>query len=98
MPWIGAHVRPSADDVHTMSLLVQPARKRQSYHETYTVPAASTAADGFDRVRKPAVNVCFWIVVIVTGSLHEAPPSVERYTTRSLRLFWVARTTTVPFG
>src|SRR6266568_4575160 len=73
----GDQVRPSVEVVMTISFDVQPVRKRQSCHTTYTLPCGSISAEGRGLVRRfPATP---WVLTeaAVTALLQLAPPLVE---------------------
>ena len=70
-------VVPLLDVLITMSFVVQPARKLQSYHTSYTLPAASTSAPSTSSERMPPAGVCFAIVATLNGPVKLAPPLVD---------------------
>src|SRR5215472_10205895 len=71
------HVIPSAEVLITRSFEEQAARKLQSCHTTYTVPAASTCADGSASVRRLPRTVRGFAEATATGVSQVAPPFVE---------------------
>src|SRR5262245_8059952 len=75
----GVQLTPSTEVVITRSLVVQPGRKRQSDHTTYTRPLESTSTEGrkLEDRRFPAVLWLVMGVTTVTG-LHVCPPLVDR--------------------
>src|SRR5258705_1260029 len=62
----------------TMSLDVQPVRKRQSCQTTYTFPEPSISAEGSGPVRRPPATVCLLTALIVTAEVQVDPPLIER--------------------
>src|SRR5712691_3553741 len=69
---------PSDERENTMSLAEQCARKRQSSHATYTVPAPSISAVGSGLVRSPPATLWKRMLVTSTPLAHDWPPSVDR--------------------
>src|SRR5512135_882190 len=92
------HVVPLVEVVITMSLAVQPDRKRQSCQTTYTLPEASISAEGNGPDRSPPATVCTLIDAIVEVLLQLAPPLVERNTRSAVSLALSIGTMTVPLG
>src|SRR5258705_11777994 len=62
----------------TMSLDVQPVRKRQSCQTTYTFPEPSISAEGSGPVRRPPATGCLLTALIVTAEVQVDPPLVGR--------------------
>src|SRR5499433_833841 len=88
---------PSAEVEKTMSLAEQLARKRQSSHATYTLPAPSISAVGSGLVRSPPATPLNRTLLTATPLAHDAPPSVDR--NASILLFRLSNgTITVPSG
>src|SRR5262245_22771993 len=75
----GPQVVSLVDLAMTMSLLVQPARKRQSAQTTYAVPGPSISADGNGSSRSPPATV-WWSIGPDTDTVARqlAPPSTDR--------------------
>src|SRR6266702_696550 len=92
------HVFPSDEMLVTMSFELQPARNRQSYQLTYTLPAASTSADGTSSPRRFPAGACCWSEAIVNGPLNVAPPSWDVKDSAAEIGFVSATTTTSPLG
>src|SRR5919197_2134435 len=94
-------VSPSVEVEKTTSLERQLRRKRQSCQATYTLPVASTSAEGSTYLppRRPPATTWRRIGVTCTIADQLAPPSPEPNTSRE---FWlqppVIGTTTVPLG
>src|SRR6266511_3475470 len=78
---IADQARPSVEVLMTMSLLAQRLRNRQSCQTTYTLPAASTSAEGNGPDRRFPASAWSRTRATVTVRLQLAPPSVERLTT-----------------
>src|SRR6266516_4798875 len=88
---------PSAEVEKTMSLAEQLARKRQSSHATYTLPAPSISAVGSGLVRSPPATPLKRVLLTATPLAHDAPPSVDR--NASILLLRLSNgTMTVPLG
>src|SRR5271156_1809548 len=89
------HVLPSAEELITISFSLQPVRKRQSDHTTYTSPAPSIPADGRLGLRIPPASK--WLSMLAIASLlpQLAPPFVELNTSMPPPS---KGTITVPFG
>src|SRR5687767_8342935 len=92
---------PSDDEASTMSFgssgstPVHPVRKRQSGQATYTLPSASTSADGSGPARMPTgFDEDSSATIVLTSKL--APPSVERTDSIAFRPRYGM--TSVPFG
>src|SRR5437763_9492897 len=71
------HVWPFVDVLITTSFDEHPARNRQSYQTTNTLPAASTSADTMSSARTPPAGVCCWKAAMVLGPLYVTPPSAD---------------------
>src|SRR5436309_1838829 len=69
---------PSAEVEKTMSLEEQLARKRQSSHATYTLPAPSISAVGSGLVRSPPATPRKRTLLTSIPLVHDCPPSVDR--------------------
>src|SRR5215203_4945320 len=93
----GPQVVSLVDLLMTMSLAAQPERNRQSCHTTYTLPAASTSAEGSGLVRSPPATVWAWMVETSTEARQLAPPSMERRERIWPEELWNG-TSTVPLG
>lgn len=72
------HSAPVAEVLMTMSLPPQLSWKRQSDQATYTVPAASTSAEGSGAARSPPATLCRCTVATSTLRPQLSPPSRER--------------------
>ena len=73
----GVQVCPFIEVLITMSLLEHPARNRQSFHTVYTLPSASTSAEGSSwTLRFPPTE---WAMMEETGKgpWKLVPPSCE---------------------
>src|SRR5947208_8129566 len=91
------HLTPSVDVLNTMSLAEQLARKRQSSHATYTLPAPSISAVGSGLVRSPPATPRKRTLLTSIPLVHDCPPSVDR--NASILLFRLSNgTMTVPLG
>src|SRR4051794_13080855 len=82
----------------TMSFVLQPRRKRQSFHTTYTVPAPSISADGKGPSRRPPATASCRMVAIVVTALQLTPPLVELKAPIALSFALSIGTITVPSG
>src|SRR5262245_41601455 len=92
------HVVPFRDVDMTMSLDVQPERKRQSCQAVYTRPAASTSDDGIASCRMLPATVWTCVALTVTGADQLAPPLVDVKARIALTLAEPIGTTTLPLG
>src|SRR5207244_1770948 len=93
----GVQFTPSAEVENTMSLEEQLARKRQSSHATYTLPAPSISAVGSGLVRSPPATPLKRTLLTAMPLVHDCPPSVDR--NASILLFRLSNgTMTVPSG
>jgi hypothetical protein len=74
---LGVQVAPSVDVLITMSFDAQPLRNWQSCQTTYTLPDASTSADGSGGSRMPTTLCIVWLA---TGTVcpQLTPPFVGR--------------------
>src|SRR5712692_3780442 len=87
----------SLEALITRSLEAHAERKRQSCHTTYTVPAASIAAEGRGDVRRPPATRWSVIDEMVTEAFQLTPPLVEVKDCMN-PVSPSYGTTTVPFG
>src|SRR5881409_2029265 len=92
------HATPSDDVLSTMSLAVQPERKRQSCQTTYTLPAPSISADGSGPLRRLPATVWSVTLATSTAALQDLPPLVERKAPMAVSLPLAKGTITVPLG
>src|SRR6184192_3094909 len=96
------HERPLVEVLITISLALQPGSNRQSYQTTYTLPEASTSAEGRSGLRMNEGSKKVNRSAILTVLLQLAPPLVERNEARmaivKFCLNSMIGTTTVPLG
>src|SRR5439155_4021294 len=94
----GDQVLPSWDVLKTMSFEEQLVRNLQSCQTTKDRPAASIAADGKLRSRRPPAMEWVEGKAMVTAELQVLPPSLEPYAMSEVRNASLLGTITVPLG
>src|ERR1017187_8850343 len=68
---------PSVELLYTMSLAAQPLSKRQSGHDTYTLPAPSMAVEGRPALRRPPASPWLGALAMLPAHVHVWPPLVD---------------------
>src|SRR5262245_6325565 len=89
---------PFVEVLITMSFALQPERNRQSCHTTYTVPPASTSAEGRGGLRSDPATPCRLIEETLDGPVKLAPPFVDTNAWTDPSNPSSIGTITVPFG